>query len=57
MVLWSVTAAEGTANTADGKGYASELDARLRVWRQTSQKCGFGRLLDADEDASCGRAI
>jgi hypothetical protein len=57
MVLWSVTAAEGTANTADGKGYASELDARLRVWRQTSQKCGFGRLLDAEEDASCGRAI
>jgi hypothetical protein len=57
MVLWGVTAAEGTADTADGKGYASELDARLRVWRQTSQKCGFSGLLDADEDASCGRAI
>jgi hypothetical protein len=57
MVLWGVTAAEGTADTADGRGYASILDARLRVWRQTSQKCGFSGLFDADEDASCGRAI
>jgi hypothetical protein len=57
MVLWGVAAAEGTGNTADGKGYGCELDARLRVWRQTSQKCGFGHLLDADEDKSCGRAI
>lgn len=51
MVLLGVTAAEATANRADGERYACELDARLRVWRQASEKCGFGRLLDADEDA------